>query len=139
MKTCLEIAGLLQLLLAAAHFVFAQKLGWREELQRVSLLTRQIFWVHTGFLMLVLSGFGLVSLVCTDELLTASRLSRIVLGGLAVFWGVRLYCQFFVYRPELWRGDEFKTRAHVGFALLWFTLAGVYGAAFLRVIQQPGT
>ena len=134
MKTCLEIAGVLQLLLATAHFAFARRLGWREELQRVSLLTRQIFWVHTGFLMLVLAGFGVVSLACAEELLAGTRLSRIVLGGLAVFWAVRWYCQFFIYRPELWRGDPFKTRVHAGFGMLWTFLAGVYGTAFLRLL-----
>ena len=132
MKTCLQIAGLLQLVLAFAHFGFARRLGWREELQRVSLLTRQIFWVHAGFLMLVLAGFGSLSLLCADDLLVRSRLARVVLGGLSVFWAARWYCQFFVYRPELWRGNKVNTRAHVLFALLWTFLAGVYATAFFR-------
>src|SRR5882762_600643 len=40
MKTCLQIAGVLQLLLSVSHFAFARRLGWREDLQRVSLFTR---------------------------------------------------------------------------------------------------
>jgi hypothetical protein len=134
MKTCLQIAALLQLILALAHFAFARHLGWREELQRVSLLTRQVFWVHAGFLMLVLAGFGFLSLTCADELLAGGRVSRFVLGGLAVFWAARWCCQFFVYRAELWRGDAFRTKAHIGFAMLWTFLAGVYGTAFWRLL-----
>ncbi|MBI5774821.1 MAG: hypothetical protein HZA89_13890 [Verrucomicrobia bacterium] len=130
MKTCLQIAGVLQIALSLAHFDFARRFGWHEELQRVSLLTRQIFWVHTGFLMLVLAGFGGVSLLCADDLLMHSPLARAVLGGLSVFWIARWYCQFFVYRPELWRGNSLNTLAHILFAALWTFLAGVYITAF---------
>jgi len=132
MKTCLQIAGILQLALSIAHFGFARRLGWREELQRVSLLSRQIFWVHTGFLMLVLAGFGSLSLLCADDLIARSPLARAVLGGLSVFWAARCYCQFFVYRPELWRGNRLNTFVHILFASLWTFFMAVYITAFCR-------
>ena len=135
MKTCLQIAGVLQLLLSAAHFSFARRLSWREDLERVSLFTRQVFWVHMGFLMLVLAGFGGLSCFYTDELLTPSPLSRAILAGLALFWGARCYCQLFVYRAELWRGDPFKTKAHFASLLLWTFLTTVYATAFYRLLQ----
>ena len=134
MKTCLQIAGMLQLILSLAHFAIERWFRWREELQKVSLFTRQVFWVHMRFLMLVLAGFGGVSLMCADELLTASRLSCCALGGLTIFWGARWYCQFFVYRPELWRGNSFNTKIHILFGLLWTFLTMVYATAFWRVI-----
>jgi hypothetical protein len=132
MKTCLEIVGTLQLALSLAHLGFARHFAWREELQRVSLLTRQVFWVHTGFLMLVLAGFGSLSLFYADDLLTRSPLARAVLGGQSVFWGVRWYCQFFVYRPELWRGNRLNTFAHIFFAGLWTIFTATYLIAFCR-------
>ena len=132
MKTCLQLAGSLQLTLAFAHFGFARHFGWREELQRVSLLTRQIFWVHTGFIMLVLAGFGCLSLFCATDLTTPNQLARTILGELAVFWSVRLYCQLFVYRSELWRGNRLNTFAHTLFTLLWAFFAAVYVIAFYR-------
>lgn len=130
MKLCLQLAGILQLVLSLAHCALPRRFGWREELQRVSLVTRQVFWVHMGFLMLTLAGFGSVTWLRADDLLTRGPLARTVLGGLAVFWIARLYCQFFVYRPELWRGNPVNTTAHVLFAALWTFLAGVYTAAF---------
>jgi len=134
MKTWLQIAGLLQVLLALAHFGFARKLGWRDDLQRVSLLTRQVFWVHASFLMLVLAGFGSVSLFYADELRGGSPLARFLVGGLTTFWAVRWYCQFFVYRSELWRGNRVHTTAHILFALLWTFLTLVYATAWLRAL-----
>lgn len=132
MKTYLQLAGILQLVLSLSHFGFARHFGWREELQQVSLLTRQIFWVHTGFLMLVLACFGSLSLFYANQLLLGNPLARVILAGLASFWVARWFCQFFVYRPELWRGNSFHTLAHILFALLWTFLAGVYLAAFFR-------
>lgn len=135
MKTCLQIAGLFQLVLSIAHIGFARHFGWRKELQSVSLLTRQIFWVHAGFLMLVLAGFGGLSLFYADDLLLPHPLSRVVLGGLLVFWALRWYCQFFVYRRELWRGHSFNTAIHFLFASLWTYLTVVYATAFWQVLQ----
>ncbi len=132
MKLSLQIAGVLQLLLALAHFPIIQQLKWREELQRVGLLTRQVFWVHTGFLMLVLTGFGVLDLVHADELLARTTLARSLLGGLTVFWAARLYCQFFVYRAELWRGNSFNTMMHAFFSVLWTFLATVHAIALWR-------
>jgi hypothetical protein len=132
MRTCLQVAGILQILLSLAHFGFARRLPWREELQRVSLFTRQVFWVHAGFLMFVLAWLGGLSLFETDALVEGGPLSRAVLGGLAAFWTGRWLCQFFVYRPDLWRGNAFRTVAHALFALLWTFLAAVYAAAFYR-------
>jgi hypothetical protein len=82
--------------------------------------------------MLVLAGFGGISLFCADELHANNSLSRVVLGGLSFFWATRLYCQFFVYRPELWRGNTLHTMAHVLFTLLWTLLTAVYATALWR-------
>lgn len=132
MKLSLQIAGALQLLLALAHFAFIRRLEWREELQRVGLFTRQVFWVHTGFLMLVLAGFGVLDLMHADELLEQTALSRSLLGGLTAFWAARLYCQFFVYRVELWRGHSFNTKMHFLFSALWLLLTAVHAIALWR-------
>ena len=134
MKTFLQIAGALQLILSVSHFAFIRRLGWREDLQRVSLFTRQVFWVHLGFLMLVLAGFGGLSLLYGDELLTRSPLSRAMLGGLTIFWAARWYCQLFVYRAALWRGNSFNTKVHFFFVLLWTFLTAVYATAFGRLL-----
>ncbi len=134
MKTCLQIAGVLQIMLSVAHFAFARRLGWREDLLRVSLFTRQVFWVHMGFLMLVLAGFGSLSLFCADELQMRSLLARAVLGGLTVFWAARWYCQLFVYSSELWLGNAFNTKVHVMFVSLWTFLVTVYAVSFWRVL-----
>ncbi len=57
----LRIAGTLLILLALAHVFFPKRFNWREELARLSLLNRQIFYVHSVFIGVVLLMMGGVS------------------------------------------------------------------------------
>lgn len=125
----LRIAGAMQILLALLHLDFPRRFRWREELAALSLLSRQMFHVHTFFLCVVLVLFGALSLLAPEALLEPTRLSRLVLGGIAGFWALRLYCQWFVYEPRLWRGRPFETTVHVVFTLVWIYFTVVYAAA----------
>ena len=124
-----KICGALLIALAALHPFFAKRFRWREELAGVSLLTRQVFWVHCLFIALVLVQFGILSIVFTDVLLQCTPLAKIVLGGFVIFWAVRLIAQHLVYSAELWRGHRFNTAMHVLFTALWTYLVAIYGAA----------
>lgn len=125
----LRIAGVLQILLALVHLVLPTMFHWQEELARLSLLNRQIFLVHTFFIMLILVLFGVLSIGAADDLMQPGRLQRWVLGGLFTFWTLRLVCQFFVYDSAIWKGNTFLTIGHIGFCCLWFFLVGTYGFA----------
>jgi hypothetical protein len=125
----LRFAGALQIALAAIHVTFPKRFRWNEELARLSLLNRQMFLVHTAFVCVVLLLFGTLSLLAPELLLDATPLARFVLGGIAAFWLLRLFVQWFVYDSSLWRGDRFNTLVHVAFTLMWAYLVLVYGGA----------
>ena len=125
----LQLVGTLQILLALLHITFPRRFGWKKDLSQLSLLNRQMFYVHVFFLCLILTLFGLLNLVHTDELLAPGALARSLLVGIAGFWMIRLLFQFFVYDPRLWRGHRFNTFAHVAFSLLWIYFTGVYAWA----------
>jgi hypothetical protein len=122
----LRIAGALQIILALLHFYFPFRFRWQEDTAKLSPLNRQIFWVHTFFIMLIMILFGLLSCFATDELIASGRLPRLILGGISFFWLVRLVFQFFVYDSAHWRGSRLHTVAHWGFALLWAYLVFAY-------------
>ena len=125
----LRIAGAMQVALALAHLDFARRFHWREEFARVSLLNRQMFYVHTFFVCVVLALFGSLSLLAPDVLLEPTRLARLVLAGIAAFWALRLYCQWFVYDASLWRGHTFQTVMHFVFTIAWIYFVVVYAGA----------
>lgn len=123
----LQICGGLLLALSALHTVFPRRFRWSEDLAQLTLLNRQIFWVHTYFLCLILVLMGLVCLFAPAALLERSTLGIWVAAGLMLFWQMRLLTQHFIYDSRLWRGKLFETTIHVLFTLLWSYFSLVYG------------
>lgn len=130
----LRLAGALQLALAALHLDFPRRFDWKHELPRLSRLNRQIFVVHTIFIAIVLLMFGGLSLFGSSAFLQPTPLSRLVLGGIAAFWALRLVFQWFVYDSRLWRGNAFNTRVHVLFSVLYLYLSAVYAGVLLQQV-----
>lgn len=126
LETLLRIAGASLFLLAAMHLFLPGRLGWREDFAKVSHLNRQIFYVHCFFVCLVLILMGAGCLGWPEAFLQPSVMGKLVCAALAIFWGVRLLMQFFVYSDRHWRGKRFETVAHVLFSGLW----GFYAALF---------
>lgn len=131
----LRLCGVLLIALAFFHGLLPKRFGWREEMQNVSLLTRQIFYVHTFFIALTVGLMGVLSLFLSEALLQPSPLAKGVLIGLTVFWGCRLAFQFFIYDKTLWHRKPFETRMHWLFTALWVYLTLVYGWALWRQFQ----
>ena len=110
----------------ALHAAFPRRFGWKAELENVSLLTRQIFYVHHFFIALTVALQGALCLFAAPLLLDGSPLARVLAAGFALFWGARFAFQFFVYDAALWRGKPFETRIHWAAAALWLGLTTLF-------------
>ncbi len=126
-----RLMGLTQVALALIHLGFERRFEWKRDLAGISLLNRQLMYVHTFFVAFAVFLMGCLNLFAPDALLTPSRLSVWVSVGLTVFWAARLYTQFLVFDRRLWLGRGFETVAHVvfGFAWLWYTASYLAVAA----------
>jgi len=131
----LHAGGLAMASLVVLNLFVPSRFHWREELSRLSLVNRQIFQVHTIFLVLVLGLFSALLLTCASALLEPTRLSRAVLVGLTIFWALRMVVQWCFYSPTLWRGHRFNTVVHYVFSALWVYLTGVFAAALWMNLQ----
>jgi len=60
--------------------------------------------------------------------ITRSRAAAWASCSICGFWLLRLYCQWFVYQPRLWRGKPLETFMHYWFTLVWIFLVAVFGA-----------
>lgn len=132
MTYLIQGVGILQIGLAILHLLFPARFNWREETARLSLLNRQIFYVHTFFVCLILVLFGLLSLFFASELLRGDSFSRAISGGISAFWFMRLLAQLFVYDSALWKGKAFETTVHIAFIFLWIGLTSVYAVPLFR-------
>lgn len=130
MELVIKINGLVLVLLALLHVGFPRYFNWQQELKSLSLVNKEMMQVHTFFIALVVL---LIGLLCFFEphALVSSLLGKKISLGLAVFWGVRLFFQFFVYSPQLWRGKRFETVMHLVFSLFWLNLTSIFVLAFL--------
>ena len=131
-----KILGLALMILAVAHIPIHRHFKWKEETTILSLLTRQIFHVHTFFVALTVWMFGALTFFFTDELLQPSELPAAILFGFTAFWAIRLLVQLFVYDSALWRGKRFETMMHIIFTCFWIYCISVYGYAFLLTIEM---
>ena len=129
----LRAVGVFMAALVVLNLFVPRHLGWNEDLKRVSLVNRQIFEVHAMFLVLILAMFAVLLLSSSEALVEPSRLSRLILGGLTVFWGLRTLAQWFYYSPATWRGNRLRTAVHYVFSAVWVYVTAVFAVAFVQV------
>jgi hypothetical protein len=104
-----------------------QVLRWRSELHRLCELSRQIIWTHGAFIMLTIASIGLISLFNAGTLTAGSPLARCVCGFVALFWGVRLVIQFFVFDASSYLGNVPLRVGYHGLTVVFIYLTLAYG------------
>lgn len=125
MDTIYLIAAYFHIFLAFFHIPFYWYFKWKEDFRSVSLLNRQMTYVHTFFLAFVLLLLGIFMLKFQCEL-KCSEIGNAFHLGLSIFWFTRLFFQLFVYKSELWKGKLFETIIHILFILIWIGLGLLY-------------
>lgn len=88
----------------------------------MSLINRQMMFVHTFFIAFTVFLIGLLCLTSAKEIIETPLGNRVALG-LGVFWALRLFIQLFGYSSKLWKGKGFETMVHVIFTMLWIYLS----------------
>ena len=120
-----HITGILLILLALIHVGFPNYFKWKDEFTSVNLINRQMMYIHTLFLAVVLLLMGLLCISSAQELISSSLGKRICFG-LGLFWLLRLLVQFWGYSSLLWRGKPFETMVHILFSGLWVYVTAVF-------------
>jgi hypothetical protein len=122
----LWLAGLLQIAIASANFFLPRKLKYQENLDRVAPIIRQIFVVHSVYIVGVLLLFAALTLGFASELASGRGLGRFLAAGIAVFWLFRAPVQLLYYDASLRRTNRLGDIAFTA-AAIFLTVA--YGAA----------
>ena len=109
MEIHLKIIGWLLMLLAGVHVIFPRYFNWGKEFSTLSLINRQMMYVHTFFIALVVFLMGILCVTSAKEIVE-TVLGKKIAFGLCVFWTMRFITQFFGYSSALWKGDRKSTR-----------------------------
>ena len=131
MELHLKIIGCTLVILALIHVIFPKYFNWSEELSSLSLINRQVMYIHTFFIGLGVLLMGILCLTSATELVETALGKRISLG-FGIFWLARLFIQFFGYSSELWKGKIFETIVHILFAIFWTYITAVFLIIYWR-------
>ena len=130
LPTLLTLCAALQIAAAALNLFLIRLLNWKEDLERLSLLPRQVFLVHLWFISLTLLIFGGLTWRFAEEIAGGSNaVASWLAGGIALFWGVRTVIQMTYYSSRHWRGNPARTMVHIGLLIVYGGMAATYGAA----------
>jgi len=117
-------------LVGAAHFVilFASfqvpyRLGWKEDLKQLTSFNRKLLWVQSGFTVLTIIAFGVLTLVLHTELLRGDRAALGLACFIGSYWTARILVDAFYFSHADWpKGTAFVV-GHILLTSLFFVLA----------------
>jgi hypothetical protein len=124
----LWLAGLVQVAIAIANVFLPTKLDYQGNLSRVTPIIRQVFIVHSVYIVGVLLLFAAVTFGFARELASGRGLGRFLAAAMALFWLCRAPVQLLYYDAALRRTNR---TGDVAFTLAALFLTVTYGAAAL--------
>jgi hypothetical protein len=124
----LWLAGFVQLAIASANLFLPAKLRYRENLSRVSPIIKQIFVVHSIYIVGVVLLFAALTFGFAGELASGHGLGRFLAASIALFWLFRAPVQLLYYDATLRKENRWGDIAFTAAALF---LTATYGAASL--------
>ena len=130
MELHLKIIGSSLILLGLVHAIFPRQFNWKQELSSLSIVNKEMMYVHTFFIAFTLFLFGLLCLTSSVDLVSTIFGKRISLG-LGIFFFLRLLVQFLGYSSKTWRGKTFETTVHVLFSIFWAYVTAVFILIYL--------
>jgi len=123
----LKIVAVLQLSVAVLNLFLPRILKWRKDLEQLSLLPRQVFYVHSWFISITLALFGILTFRFADQMaLGTDELALWLAGAVGLFWGIRTIVQMVYYSPSHWLGKTDRTIVHVMLLLVYGAMSAAY-------------
>jgi hypothetical protein len=123
------LGGVLHFGILIASALTPNVLDWRRELAKLTLLSRQLIWVHGAFIVLVIIAFGVLATCFSAELASGSALARGMCAFVALFWGARLGVQFIVFDATAYLTTAFLKTGYHALTFVFVYLAAVFAIA----------
>lgn len=125
------IGGILHFATLMGSAQVPRELKFNEELPKLNPLLRH--WVLTagGYIILNIVAFGAISVGCAERLASGDFLARLICGFIAVFWGIRLFIQLFLFDAKPYLRNWFLTLGFHGLTMVFTYQTAVYGWAAL--------
>lgn len=133
LRPLIFVGGMLHFAILLASAAVPRVLDWRKSLAKLDVLSRQLVWVHGVFIVLVIVGFGALSVLFPGELSDGSALGRAVCAFIALFWAARLVVQFCVFDAAPRLSTPLLRAGYHGLTAVFLYHAVVYSLAALNL------
>jgi hypothetical protein len=132
----LQIAAAAQLGVAVLNLFLVRLLNWRDDVKRMPLLMREVFYVHAWFISATLTIFVLLTLRFSNEMSEGNNVVCMWLAGcIGIFWAIRTILQVTHYSSSHWRGNPRRTCIHVTLLLMYGGFTFAYLTAAFGMIE----
>ena len=125
-------------LAGAGHFVILiassqvpGRLKWKEDLKQLMPFNRKLLWVQSGFTVLTIIAFGVLTLLLHRELLRGDRAALALACFIASYWTARILVDAFYFSHEDWPEGKIFAVGHFLLTSLFVFLAGGYWGLFI--------
>ena len=125
-EVAIKIGGILSALVGIGHCIFYRGFGWREDFEKIRLLTAQVLYTIHLFLIPMFFFFAYASLFHTSELAGGSPLGIAVSTFYALFWFFRLFWQLVYFKPAQITGFEKLLPLHYFLMVCFVVLTAAY-------------
>lgn len=122
----LWLAGFGHFLVLVASVQVPSRLGWREDLSKLSRFNRKLFWTYAVYIFGMIFSFGVLTVFLHDDLMAGGRPSLGLTILIAIFWGVRIAIDIFYFSHADWpQGIQFRI-GHFFLTVLFIFLCSTY-------------
>ncbi len=131
MKTLLQIAAALQLLILTASALVPHVLDWRTKLAPLHPFLRKLFWVYGAFIVMTIIAFATLTFLNTTAMANREPMARSLCGFIAIFWTARMFVQLSIFDAREFLRNWFYKLGYHALTLVFAFLVFAYGKAAL--------
>jgi alginate O-acetyltransferase complex protein AlgI len=122
------LAGIGHFVILIASFQVPTRLGWKNELSRLSPFNRKLMWTYGAFTVLTIVAFGVLTISLHDEFLRGGAAALGLAGFIAIYWWARVAVDAIYFDHADWPSGRAYVLGHILLTALFLALAITYSA-----------
>lgn len=131
LSLALWLAGIGHFIVLIASVQVPRRLGWKDDLAKLTPFNRELMWTYGGFTVLTIVAFGVLTLSLHNEMLRGDRAALGISAFIGMYWAARILVDFTYYDNNDWpRGRGFVV-GHILLTLLFSFLAATNLSLFV--------
>jgi len=120
------LAGVGHFCILGASYQVPKRLGWKEDLKKLSPFNHKLMWTYGGFTVFTIVAFGSLTLFLRKELLEGDRSALALATFIGLFWSLRILVDFFYFEHADWPRGRMFVIGHFFLTGLFICLAATY-------------